>query len=105
MPTLRSLSHSDTSSPLSTSVAETTSASSSFEELRKKREDFIKSRPPSRTDWARVFTEAEADAPIAYNPHDDDEPCDPNDEAAVTATWKRVDRLRAKGVADDTLTP
>ena len=40
----------------------------------------------SRTDWARVKTEARAGAPVAFDPKAD--PYDPNDPKAVAAFWR-----------------
>lgn len=42
-------------------------------------------KPQSKTDWDRVKRDAEADAPIPFDPAVD--PYDPNDAAAVDAFW------------------
>ena len=65
--------------------------------------EFIRGRPPSLTDWARVFADADSDAPVAYNPDDDDELYDPNDDAAVEAFWLEAarDGRVTRGIGQD----
>lgn len=60
-------------------------------------------KPQSKTDWDRVKRDAEADAPIPFDPAVD--PYDPNDAAAVDAFWAdatvthRARQSRRKGNA------
>lgn len=56
-------------------------------------------KPHSKTDWARVKREAEADLPVPFDAQTD--PYDPNDEAAVEAfaAQARVTRRRGPGRA------
>lgn len=42
----------------------------------------------SKTNWARVQREAQAEAPVPFDPATD--PYDPNDPAAVEAYWKQA---------------
>ena len=49
----------------------------------------------SKTDWKRVKREAEAEAPVPYDPTV--APYDPNDPKAVEAYWKQAKVRRARG--------
>ncbi|MCV2218888.1 BrnA antitoxin family protein [Thauera sp. Sel9] len=51
--------------------------------------------PHSKTDWARVKREAEADAPVPFDA--DGDPYDPNDEAAVEAFAAQALITRRRG--------
>jgi uncharacterized protein (DUF4415 family) len=55
----------------------------------------MKPHAKSKTDWKRVKREAEAAAPVPYDPAVD--PYDPNDPKAVEAYWKQAKVRRTRG--------
>ena len=63
----------------------------------------------SLSDWDYVRRIQQADAPIPYDPNDDDELYDPNDDAAVEAFWLEAarDGRVTRGIGKDAvvLTP
>ncbi len=108
MPTLPSSSSMKFISPSSTQSGLETSGLSPSASLQERR-DWLIHNSTSFTDWARVFAEADSDAPIAYNAEDDDDMYDPNDDAAVEAAWLEAAREghATRGIGKDAvvLTP